>query len=390
MAIYLISFFISCMFLKLSESIKKSKVLRFLVVFIALMIPCVVAGMRAQIIGTDIEVYVKPLFECAKKSTTFSRYFNMSWRNSWKAIYVYSFESGFSTFIYLITMLTKSLQGVLFFIHFIIIIPIYLGLRKFKDLKNSTWFGMLVFYLMIYNVTLNLMRQYISIAIVFYGTSCLLNDKNGKFKFFVYLIIAYLFHSSALLGLFIYIFYCIFHHQYYKNRVLKISEDFKVPINHLLILGIVFAGIIMVMNSDMLVKVLEILGFDYYSKYIAGDVTFLVSKIIKIMPIILLFIITYRYFIKKYPDSYFYILMFVMDVLISQFSSVNAYGVRIGYLFQTFSIVSFPLLCNSHPQKLINKLIKLLLIIYLIVYWYYYFVYSGSNETVPYIPYWKF
>ena len=103
--------------------------------------------------------------------------------------------------MYVIAKIIGNLQWVLFFIHILIVVPIYLGLRKFKDLDGKLWLCMLVFYFMFYNVSLNIVRQYIAIAILFYGISSLLNDKRGETKFWISLIVALLFHNSSLLGI---------------------------------------------------------------------------------------------------------------------------------------------------------------------------------------------
>ena len=201
--IYIITFISSCVFLGLSEK-SRSRYIKKLLVFIAILLPCILAGMRADTIGTDVKVYVEPLYNAAKQSTSFSSYMNQRWYVIWRYMYVSKFEIGFTTLVYLIVKFGGSLGTVLFFIHALIVAPIYFGLKR-MDKKYPIWLGMLVFYLMFYNTSLNMMRQWIAMAILFWGLSYLLTNK--KKKYFIVVIVACLFHTSALMGFAIYFLY---------------------------------------------------------------------------------------------------------------------------------------------------------------------------------------
>ena len=66
-------------------------------------------------------------------------------------MYVNKFEIGFTTLVYLIEKLGGSLGTVLFFIHALILAPIYLGLKRMKK-SYPVYLGMLVFYLLFFGV----------------------------------------------------------------------------------------------------------------------------------------------------------------------------------------------------------------------------------------------
>ncbi len=383
MAIYLISFFTSCLLLNLSEKNKNKLGVRFILTIIALFIPCALAFLRHYSIGTDIQVYVKRLFECAQNSSSFVEYLNMHWFSIWKNNYVYDYEIGFTGMIYFATKITNNLQFILASIHILIVFPIYFGIRKFRSLDKSLWLSMLTFYLMFYNVSLNIMRQYIAIAIMFYGISCLLNETNGKIKFWVTLPIAILFHNSALLGILIYIIYMLV----YKNEklMIKISKH-RFSVQKIFLFLIFIFGIVIITNSSIIVKILEILNIERYENYVRGTVSFVRSSIIKIIPIVILLFFIGKKFVNENKDAYFLLSMFIVDCIIVQFSSVNPYAIRIGYFFSIFNVVLFPSLCNLHKDGRDNKMI-LFVVVYLLFYWYYNFVFIGANETIPYVFY---
>lgn len=382
MYIYIIVFLVSCSLIALSNKIS-NKFFKKIIEIIAVLIPCILAGLRALSVGTDVQVYVEPLFNLASKSDSFLDYLKMSWYRVWTYKYVADFELLFNIMVYIITKLTHNIQWILFTIQILIIFPIYYGIKKFKQLKNKEWLAMLCFYLLFYNISYNAMRQFISIAILFWGTSCLINEKKGDKKFFLSLILGYFFHKSALLGIVIFVIYKILKKKSKTNLTLTLGNH-KILVRKIALLLIIFLSIIFIFNSSILINILELIGLNYYVGYINGNVYFSIGKLIKYVPIILIIIFEYKQLIKN-ENSYFYILMFILDILISYFSTVNIYAVRIGYFFQIFNIILFPILIGTTKYQL-NKIINyVIILLYLGTYWYYNFVIMGANETIPYL-----
>ena len=77
MIVYIVSFCLSCFLLKLSESYKKTKGISMVCTFLAIIIPCLVAGLRLYLIGTDTNGYVKPMFRLAIGEESYKRYLNI-------------------------------------------------------------------------------------------------------------------------------------------------------------------------------------------------------------------------------------------------------------------------------------------------------------------------
>ena len=74
MAVYLIGFAISLILIAATEKKKTSIFVAASVV--ALLIPCLIAGLRDQTIGTDVMVYVKQLTQAALMADDLGDYFN--------------------------------------------------------------------------------------------------------------------------------------------------------------------------------------------------------------------------------------------------------------------------------------------------------------------------
>ena len=132
MLIYLGCFAVSSLLIALSNKLKYKNQKR-VIAFIGILLPCILAGLRDESIGTDVLVYVKPIFTAAENSSSFSDFLSYSWFFSWKYKYVYEHEIGFTLLVFVITKITGSLSAVLLSIQLFISTFIYKGIKK-----NST------------------------------------------------------------------------------------------------------------------------------------------------------------------------------------------------------------------------------------------------------------
>lgn len=349
--------------------------------FIGVLLPCILAGMRADTIGTDVKVYVEPLYNAAKQSTSFFSYLDQRWYVIWRYMYVGEFEIGFTTLIYIIGKLGGSLATVLFFIQVLIVAPIYLGLKKMKN-RYPVCFGMLVFYLLFYNTSLNMMRQWIAMSILFYGLSYLFDNK--KKNYLITILLACLFHTSALMGVAIYFLFIYSQKQrsYIKIAKLKLDPSL-VPIK------VFVYGCIALLSINVIVILIRMIGLEKYTGYIQGNgsIYVLPNQIILRLPIIILFAIRWRRMLKEEKYTPFYGSMIVLDLLASQLISINPYAFRIASFFSEYNMLSYSALVYAGNRKYrTNRNITLLyLLAYMAYYWLYYYVIMGTHATFPYV-----
>lgn len=391
--IYIVCFLISCSFFLLSEKCK-SKSARNSFAIIAILIPCLLAGLRADTIGTDVKVYVEPMYNAAKESHSLSSYMNQRWLVIWRYMYVKDYEIGFSLMIFLIQKLGGSFAMVLFFIQLLIVTPIYIGLRKIYKLypvyiglrkirkPYPVCFSMFVFYCMFYNTSLNMMRQWIAMAILFMAFSYLI--ARDKKKYCILTLGACLFHTSAIMGiaiLLVYI-YCTKKREYIKVAIFKLNEA-MAPIK-IFIYG---CGILLSLN--IITVVLEHIGLSKYIGYIQGDngLYLLPNQILLRLPIIILFVVRWKKILKEDKLAPFYGSMLVLDLLTSQLMSINAYAFRIGSFFSEYNILSYSALVYVGNRKFKAKRYMTLLyvITYMVYYWVFYYVITGTHATFPYV-----
>ncbi len=370
-------FFLSIIFIKLSDKCKHNKYVKIIFLIVALLLPCIMAGLRAIDIGTDVKVYLRPMYECAHSANSFNEYLQLKVN---KTRVVGNFEIGFTALIFLVTKLFNNFQAVMFFVELMIIIPIYLGIKKANYSKeNSIWLEILSFYFMFYNTTLNLMRQFIGLSWLFLGTIILFsNDKKKNLKFLIILILACLFHKASILSLIIYAFYNILK----INKMIKLG-NIIISLKKLLMIVVCCVGIGIMLNADILVNLLELFGMDYYSTYISGSIKLYISTFIKNAPLILIILATRKSFLKDIKNSYIFLAIFIYSIIIDQFTTVNVYAARIAFTFSIFNCLFFPTILKSKNCRK-NYILKIVYVFYLLGFWYYYFVYCGGNETIPY------
>lgn len=383
MWIYLICFAVSCLFLKIADLSKKGAIYNIFIIM-GLIIPCILAGFRADTIGTDVQVYVKPMFEAALSSSDFSQYQGMRWIASWTYMYVHDIEIGFSLLVYIIAKVFGNMTVLLTCIEILIIFPFYKGLSYFKK-DFPMWLCMLVFYLMNYNVTLNMMRQWIAMSLLFYGFKYVIEKKLKKFIFIV--LVAMTFHTTAILGILFYFIYSFIYSGKNKKRIkIFISSRKYISLENLNKVFIITIVVCLALLSIQSIAIfLNNIELGKYAAYIQGDVYLLPIQIILRAPFIILILLNWNKYNEKYNMAPIFLVMMIIDLLVSQLGSISQYSWRIATYFSMFNCLSYPSICLIWKKRITRISCDILLIMYLISYWVYYFVLKGVHQTIPYI-----
>lgn len=155
MSVYICGFIASIILLALSDKIVKKQ--RWGLVVPALLIPCLIAGLRASSIGTDTEGYLVPMTKAALFADNYKEYMDSSWYRIWRNLFVRDYEYGFSFIVYLFAKMFKSVVAVQFVVQLLTVLPIYFAACK---TKYKTWICMAVYYFIFFNTSLNMMRQF--------------------------------------------------------------------------------------------------------------------------------------------------------------------------------------------------------------------------------------
>lgn len=197
---YIISFCCSCCFTFFAEKkLNTNNKLEFYFwSILAILIPCLVAGLRNISVGTDTENYFyiyKSIAEVHNYSMAFETFGLQGFRPLFIlfAKLVYEFFDSYNVFLF-IMQLTE-------------ILPIYFIALKRRNIAPM-WSYLFVYYFMFFNMSLNIMRQVISASYMLLSF-LFLQDKK-YFKFLFCCLISSAFHQSFFLPLVVFSLYGVY------------------------------------------------------------------------------------------------------------------------------------------------------------------------------------
>lgn len=361
--IYIFIFFITSLMFCVATFFENNnlKIISFPLQIINIIILTIFAGFRALNVGTDVLYYMVPSFQYAPLYVNFNEY--------WK---VYNFEPLYSLLSYKISIFSGQ-NSTLFLtiLAFIIIIFIFLYLkdeRKYIDVN-------LAFYLFLwgfFNISLNYTRQLIALSIGVYSLTYLL--KNKKMKFTIGIIVASLFHYSALLLLILLLF--------------KKANTFKK--NDLIVLDTIVSLIclaILFTYNNIISKLID-LGIinSKYSVHLSSGIQ--IQWAYLLFHIILLSILFYLifHFVNERKEKIFMFNICLFDGLLSLVSILSDTSYRIELnIFIVISLYIIPRIIYEIEDRNIKLEIEILILSLFIMYWIITILMDNEGETVPYV-----
>lgn len=364
--IYTVVFLLSTIFVYCGERKfkKKSKYYRVYLI-LGVLIVAVLAGVRDLSIGTDIRTYGEFHFNAASINS-FSYYFT----------HYNDVEPFYRIFVYFISVFFSDSHWLYFFTGLLIYGFTLAGIFHYKG-KISVTFAWLTFLLLFYGDTFNAMRQFIALSIAFWGFYFL--EKEQYQKFIISLIVAVMFHNTAIIVALIASIYLF----------LKKKDTFFSKI--LIVVG----SITILVSYSYILRFLMSLGIlnSAYSRYLTANTGFQINPILIRIPFIILILTFYRQFIYKnkkglsgldgYYEADFFIICLILELLLSEMRAVLVVLERLAFYFGSYRYISYSRLVSTFSKK--NRVIfGTLIIVFLIILWIYQNVYQGNNEIYPY------
>lgn len=165
---------------------KPSKVLAILIA--AIIVPCLLAGMRDTSVGTDTGGYAINLMNYVIKSDSFAELREVDKTYT---------EIGYQFFVYIISRFCLRFEIVLFFTEFMILLPFIIAIFYVrKELSMTKCIAAFMFCY--YHLSLNLMRQSIAMSLTI--LACILFAYCNKKVIAAFVItLAYFFHKFTLI-----------------------------------------------------------------------------------------------------------------------------------------------------------------------------------------------
>ena len=269
MSPYIITFILSLFFSKIAER-SKNKVLFYIFSIVSILLPALLAGFRDDTIGTDINVYVVNIFNKALISHNIQDFFSD-----------YTLEPIYGFLNYGISRITSDLFGILFAIELFILINIYWALSNLKKHLSIT-FGLFLYYFILYNESLNLMRQTMALSLCFLSFSFFIT--NRKKAAIIALTLALCSHSTSTT--FIIPLFLLYYIR--KKQVVKL--------NSLIYIYVISLPMIFLLYDFILSYIMSIgLLSSKFEMYLSNNTSTVVSTISIFTNIILLILSFYLY-----------------------------------------------------------------------------------------------
>ncbi|MDD6279298.1 MAG: EpsG family protein [Oscillospiraceae bacterium] len=393
MLIYLLAFSLSFIFAHLASKSGRSRGNIAFWVFSGLSIFCLVliAGLRDYSIGIDVKNYLEfPIYwkgACASSSLLEYLKYYLADGNT---------EILFALLMGIIAKTTGAYRVFLFLTHLIIITCIYIGAYRQKKYIHFE-FVILFFCLLFFSHSMNIMRQYIAMSIVFAFFADLEERKFVRYS--VSVLVATLFHTSALL-LFLPMFYYIILYGWKepsgtsvermiikadKSGILRKLTMKDTSFKKKLVLCVcVFIGemFLTTVFSFFISK-----GFlnDKYTYYLESDE---VSTPIIVSGLLIIELIgvavVWKDMRRKYPHASFWVICTFTDLAFQQLSSQMAFGKRIAGSFSLLNMLTLALMISSPKKQDKRLLVGLFVIVFCLMYWGYIYIFRNASQTYPY------
>ena len=217
-----------------------------------------------------------------------------------------------------------------------LIINILIGVRLYRSSPYPILSLYLYLTLYYYFISLNVIRQFVAISMIFYGIDYLFKDGlKNKVVFVIICVIASTFHSTGLFGLLYFMVYKIKQSGIVKFAILISAVVFYVS-------GKYFENAIFSVFHD----------YDLYSDY--GREGSTNTLIVMMMSLLFISWSFEKQLIKKVADYHFYENCIAAGLLLNCIGTSNIMFSRFSYLFVINLLIFFPIIV-LHTSNLIHK-----------------------------------
>lgn len=367
---YLILFFIVIIFTNHAEKLlKKNKNNRAIVVIgLTIFIISFFAAIRNDEVGRDINTYVIPPFEWAKKLDfkTFLISGNL--------------EKGYMTYIYLCTHIFKDYHFILFGFQLIVSLIMFIYAYKQRN-EMSISLVVLTYLLLFFNDTLTMMRQSIAFSLILLS---IIKLKEKKYiNMMVVYILAILFHTTAVVAAVVYIILLL-------NSTDKINKKNKNILNVTLVvtfwIGFLFYDkLLYIFTFNIPILPSKFWAYMSSSYYNMDSIT--VSKSMLTFKLICIFIAFYMNKIQNRDEIKECLIFLCIDLGIFFVSFKLQPVMRIGYYFSYPALLYIiPHITDMFKKDKYNRIcVNLLIFVVLISFWYFTNILKGEGGgTYPY------
>lgn len=370
MYIYLCVFAISillCYFFekKIFPIIEKKPLSKLWVVIsliLIILLPSILGGVRDYSIGTDIRVYGNTWFYLSRSSSNLLSLLKLASESSIGALY--------AIFNFVVSRFTNNPHWFYFWYCFAENLIVLIALRENRKLISITG-GWATYLLLFYNLNFNILRQGMALVILLLGFKYIGEEK--FLKFLLVVLFAYLFHSTAIIALLVYIIYLIIAHKNNTN-------------NWVQMILIYVCSIIFILSFESISQFLLNAGIlsARYAIYLNSDNAATSRSYIFYLFIFIVCILS----AKSEKDTIFNFFEIIAFICISFSILVKiSYLSRVINYFSIYLCFGIPYIFEKKSRIILNGITfrPLIMYILLIGYWLIIYAFLGYQSTVPFI-----
>lgn len=379
MLVYILTFLIASLSATCAQSsYTKSKILFLFFSIVTILVPSLIAGLRSDTVGTDMNYYLLEIYDNA---ATYSDKSQILTDPIYEPVFLMIIFCGLNIF--------KSLWGILFLLEFVNMTLVYSALFLLKK-KLNIGVAIAIYLFLFFNDSLNLMRQHIAVSFCFFSFACLYRKKYAG-SGIAYAIALFAHSTSFIFVLPLAVF------ELFRRGILKINSSIMklywigLPLSLLLVDFFLTTLISIGVVSDKYMRYLTSeneSGTRFPSSFFFFFIVFFVFGVYVLNKIPRTWNLLNLKNIIKEKDS----VSFVRDFFIFDIYSVVVVGLatlvslwiyRMNIYFQVMLVGLFPIVFKRlKPQDL--KLGQSIFFILLFFYWLWTFIHSNNGETYPY------
>lgn len=356
----------------------KSKLVFIFFSLITIMIPSLLAGLRSETVGTDMNFYLLEIYD---KATIYS--------DKSQIMIDPTFEPVFLGIVFCALTWFKSLEGILFLLEFVDMTLVYTGIYLLRK-RLHMGVAVAIYLLLFFNDSLNLMRQHVAVSLCFLSFAFLYRKKYigcGLAFFF-----ALFSHSTS------FIFAVpILAFELLRRKIVNLNSN----VMKTYLIGLPCSLFLI----DPLLNLLMSLGVvsEKYSRYLTTE-----NEAGTRFPLSFVFFFTIFFVlgiyvsnlipktwskknlisISKIGDTTLFLKRFFLFdiysvIVVGMATLVSIWIYRMNIYFQVLLVGLIPMIFYRLDKE-DSKKIKVVFFFLLFLYWYWTFIHSNNGETYPY------
>ena len=366
---YIVVFVISTFFLYISEYCykKENKIVAKLFACICILVLSVFAGFRDVSVGTDVEYYLVGHFNIAANFS--GRFFDY-------LIYMTNVQEAEPLYViiqYIGHQFFHSIHFVMFIISGITILFFYLGLQL-KSREINIAFGWFLYCLLLFNLSLNILRQSCAITIIWYLVLAFSERKLTAVKYVLLVLLATGFHRTAfVVGPAL--TFLMFSFQSGKKGVSKVLA---------LLVCLLPFSFRLISNVFMSIGGLPTKYLVYFRSMYVDQSSLMLNTLIYLLPTIVFSFLYFRKNRKEKRNLEFYLVIAIAEI--SCCIASNLFVSRLSYYFTVFFCFSVPYSARIVSKKNMGRIFySAAMLFWFGIMWYINIVVFGYGQTYPYV-----